>query len=341
MNARQGAKVNDTQLASMIAASVASAAIVLDPIAIARADEPCAHVVAPTDLPAEWADAVANLRRQIALLSAADCQSMTLLLEPREAGMRMVATTSDGRRTERIVTDPDGLVAVGIGLLMTIPVVPSATPPVPVPSAAPPGPSGLQPPTVVLHTAQDSAPRTIALWAGISAGIRLTAPTSLSVVDVEARTDIFFDRWLMMITLRSAVVSCLGEQGVDCDVYNDVSMGAGIGRRFQTSGPDVDLAFEPSVVVMHMEYDGVAGAEGQTVADTEVALRLDGSARLAVPVDRHWVLTLTLDLGIAPSMLASPTRLELPPGASAGAMPPPPFPAWSGGMRLGLSGALL
>ena len=55
--------------------------------------------------------------------------------------------------------------------------------------------------------------------------------------------------------------------------------------------------------------------------------------------DHRW-LTVTVDGGLAPSILASPTRLELPPGSAAGAGPLPAFPAWSGGVRVGASGAL-
>src|SRR5271165_1796375 len=108
-------------IASVLAASVASAAIVLDGSASARADEPCARIVAPAGLPAAWAGAVGALTKQIAQIPASDCQPMTLSLEPSEEGMRMVALTDDGRRAERTLGDPDSLVATALGLLLTIP----------------------------------------------------------------------------------------------------------------------------------------------------------------------------------------------------------------------------
>jgi len=339
--------VRGAELARMIAGSTAGVAFVLPPTAIAGADEPCARVVAPQDLSAPWAAAVADLRRQIAQLPPSDCQTMTLSLEPQEGGMRIVAVAGDGRRAERVAKHSESLVAMSLGLLMAIPgerlaesdaaPPPAATPPrppVPIPSEPP-----VASPVARATTAPE--PRTIGLLAGFSGGIRLTAPTSLSVLDVEARADIVFDRWLMLVTLRSALVSCLGQQGVDCDVYNDVSAGFGVGRRFRTSGPTIDVAFEPSLAVMHMEYDAAPAGEGQTLEDTEVVLRFDASARLAMPVDRHWALTVTLDGGLAPSMLTNPARLDLPAGTATGAAPPPPFPAWSGGVRLGALGALL
>jgi hypothetical protein len=123
-------------------------------------------------------------------------------------------------------------------------------------------------------------------------------------------------------------------------VYNDGSIGVGVGRRFSTGEANVDVAFVPSLVVMHMEYDGAG--EGAVVEGTEVAMRFDLSSRLAIPLNSRWALTLTLDGGAVPSMAIKPARLSLPVGAAAAdAQPPPPFPAWSVGVRIGASGALL
>ncbi|MGA7123396.1 MAG: hypothetical protein WBY94_25055 [Polyangiaceae bacterium] len=336
-------------------------AVALHPVASARADKPCAHVVAPSGLSPEWAAAVENLRKQIAELSAAECQPLTISIEAQEVGMRIVATASDGRRTSRTIKGPDVLSPVAIGLLITIPseptAAPAATPPPASAAAPPPSPPPLaRSPTAASTTAHpadartaervaphaiESSGRTIALWAGISGGIRLTAPTALSVLDVEARADLLIDPWLMLIAVRSALIACLGQQGVDCDVYNDVSIGVGVGRRFHVGAPDIDVAFEPSLVVMHMEYDGDSSGEGKTVVDTDTALRLDVSARLSIPFDPSWALTLTLDGGLAPSLLARPANIQLPVAGGTDAQTIPAFPAWSGGLRLGVSGALL
>jgi len=323
-----------TDLAQVLTASLASVAVVHDP----SAGDPCGRVVAPTQVSDAWAAAVAELDRQVAQLPASDCEGMTLSVEAQEGRMRVVAVTRDGRRASRLVERPESLVAVALGLLMSIPQAstPAATPS---PASRTPGPSEAPPPAAAPAPASAPASSPLALWAGLSGGLRLTAPTSLSVIDVEARGDILFGPWLMPVTLRSSLVSCLGQQGLDCDVYNDVSFGAGVGRRVRAGGSDIDFALEPSLVVMHMEYDG-AGAAG-VVAGTEVAMRFDLSARLAVPLNPHWFLTLTLDGGLVPSLLAKPVRLSLPQGAAADAQSPPPFPAWSGGVRVGASGALL
>ena len=182
------------------------------------------------------------------------------------------------------------------------------------------------------------APLAPSIWAGLTAGVRLTAPTAVTVLDVEGRLDVILGRWLLLSTIRSAVVSCLPGQGLDCDVYEDVSFGVGVGRRVRAGSAAVDFGVEPSVVWMHMEYDVPGGSEAQSVAGSEVALRVDASARLAVPLSESWALTVTIDAGLAPTMLQT-TRLEIP-ADLAGLPAPPPFPAWTGGVRVGASGAL-
>jgi len=265
---------------------------------------------------------------------------MTLTLEPADGAVRVVATAADGRRAERTVHHPASLLATALGLVMAIPTdaTPPAPPAAPPPSTSPPVAPPPPPPAAEARAVPPAAPRpAVAAWAGASAGVRLADPTNVTVLDVEARADLFLGPWLALASIRSAVASCLGRQGVDCDVYNDVSFGVGVGRRLQAGVAAVDVALEPSVVWMRMEYDGPAGTEGPGGQGDLVTLRVDASARLAVPLGPSWALTLTIDAGLAPSMAASPTRIPLP----AGAGDAPPFPAWTGGVRLGASGALL
>jgi hypothetical protein len=329
----------------MVAGGVAGVA--LSAVSAVRAEEPCARVVAAAGLPARWAGPVEELRRQIALLPASECRPMTLSVQPAAGAVRVDVLAADGRHAARDVSAPDGLVATALGLLLTIPAeapaasapaLPATPPPAVATSSAGPlrleGPSGVAP---LAASAPAGAARMV--WAGVGAGVRLTAPTGVTVLDAEARADVFFDRWLLLSTVRSALVSCLGGQGVDCDVYNDVSFGVGAGGRVRAGTAAVDLALEPSVVWMHMEYDADAGSEEHSVSGSEVTLRLDASARMAVPLSERWALTVTIDAGLAPVMLRT-TRVEVPP-AFSGAAAPPPFPAWTGGVRVGASGAIL
>lgn len=335
--------VKGAELARMIG-QAASLAVALVPTTPALAGEPCARVRAPSDLSPSWALAVDDLRRQIALLPSSDCQPMTLAIESSPGGgIRVVAMTSDGRLAEREVRREENLVATALGLIIAIPWQ-AAPPPAAVPSTPtpPPPPSSPAPGDLpVGHPSAAPKSREIALFTGLSAGLRLLAPSSAAVVDVEARADLLIDRWMLVASIRSALVSCLGVQGFDCDIYNDASFGVGVGRRIPAGSASVDVALEPSVVAMHMEYDRVPDSEGASVQGTEVALRIDASARLAVPVGQNWIITLTMDAGFAPALLAAPVQLDAPGGALASAPGAPVFPPFAGGLRIGASGALL
>jgi hypothetical protein len=331
-------------MARMIAGGAVGVAMAFG--ALARADETCGVTVVSEGLAPTWTGAIAELRAQIGRLAGSECQPMVLSVEPSDGWARVVATTPDGRRAARTVQRPEALLATALGLLMTIPAaetdVPS-TPPPPAPPAAIPAPKAVEtaptpsPPRLPAQV----YPQRIGVWAGLSAGLRLTAPTAVTVLDVEARGDVLFERWMLLATIRSAVISCVGQQGLDCDVYTDVSTGIGVGRRLRAGPAEVDVAFEPSLVVMHMEYDAYAGAEAQAWTGTLVTLRADLSARLALPIGNGWALTVTLDGGLAPTILANPTTLQPPAGAAPTTAQPPPFPAWTGGLRVGASGALL
>jgi hypothetical protein len=344
--------VKGAELARMIG-QAASLAVALVPTAPALAGEPCARVRAPSDLSPSWALAVDDLRRQIALLPSSDCQPMTLAIESSPGGgIRVVAMASDGRLAEREVRREENLVATALGLIIAIPwqaaPPPSAVPSTPTPHPPPPGspaPSDLPAghPSDPPQSSPKSSPksREIALFTGLSAGLRLLAPSSAAVVDVEARADLLIDRWMLVASIRSALVSCLGVQGFDCDLYNDASFGVGVGRRIPAGSASVDVALEPSVVAMHMEYDRVPDLEGSSVQGTEVALRIDASARLAAPVGQNWIITLTMDAGLAPALLAAPVHLDAPGAATASVPGAPLFPPFAGGLRIGASGALL
>jgi hypothetical protein len=307
----------------------------------ACAEEHCADVVVEGPLPPGWDASLATLRAQLVAMPGSECRPVTLTIAGEETGVRVVATARDGRRAERIARVPPELVPTVLGLLLAIPAEETpAAPPSEKPATQPPPPT-LAPTQVA--SPLPTAPRPFGLAAGLGAGIRLASPTGVLVLDVEARMDVLLERWLLFATIRSAVISCLGEQGVDCDVYNDVSLGVGVGRRFRAGVSSVDLGLEPSLVVMHMEYDlpspnEPSGDEDDSVDGTLVALRIDASARLSMPLSDRWSLTLTIDAGVTPQLLASPERLALPAG-TPGPLPPP-FPAWTGGIRIGASGAL-
>jgi hypothetical protein len=141
--------------------------------------------------------------------------------------------------------------------------------------------------------------------------------------------------WIVFTTLRSAVLSCLGEQGTDCDVYQDLDLGVGLARRFRAGAAFLDLGMSPSLTWMHMELDGAD--EAQSGGGQIFALRIDASGRMLVPVTASTDLTVTVGAGLSPTLLVSPARPTPPVGATTG----PPFPAFSGGVRIGFVTSVL
>ncbi|MGH7297248.1 MAG: hypothetical protein ACRELB_20080 [Polyangiaceae bacterium] len=309
----------------------------------------CAQLSVASDLPVAWASAVEALHVRLAGLGAADCLPMSLSIERGEAGVRIVAITPDGRRAERAVGQPADLVPVALGLVAALPPLPKPPEPSPAasrpPVASPPASPAPPPFSARPGSASPPAPEPgrlpsvamappLRVWLGLGTGVRLTAPQGLTVLDVEGRADLIRAPWLVFVTVRSAVLSCLGEQGVDCDVYEDVSAGAGLARRVRAGAALLDFGVSPSLAWMHMELDGVG--EEVSARGAVVALRLDGSARLAVPFGDSVSLTVTVDAGLSPTLLASPARLSSPAGGTA-----PPFPTFYGGVRIGFAAAVL
>jgi hypothetical protein len=307
---------------------IAAAGVVLALASKATASDAvaCVRLDAPSNAPALWREAIDELRARLAH-DAAGCTPTSLSIVVTEPQARIVATTADGRTTERTVHRPDALVATALGLTASIP-PDEPRPPAPTTSHAP-TPRETPPPAPALG-----------LSMGLSAGVRLTAPTAATALDLEARADFEVGSWLVLATVRAAPVSCLGLQGLDCDAYSDVGGGIGLGRKFRAGATALDLAFEPLVLAMHMEYDADNEDEDLSVEGTEVALFLDLSGRLDVPLGHGWALTVTVDGAVAPTVVAKPLQLPLPSGASSSDRLLP-FPAWMGGVRVGAMGTLL
>lgn len=268
---------------------------------------------------------------------------MTLTVEARDSSVRLVAIGEDGSRAERVVADPASLAPIALGLVLSIPPDPepreakappaSAAAPAPLaPGKAPPeggraaewgqpaGAAALQP------------AREVQAWLGASVGGRLSAPVAISMADVEGRADVLLDQWLLFAAFRYVPLGLASAQGVDSDVYREIAVSLGAGRRVHLGGNALlDAGVAPSLVAMRMETDRVAGDEGADQVANDIELRVGASFRLAVPVARRWAVTVTADADVAPGSVAAQRRV--------GSMPP--FPTWTGGLRVGASGALL
>jgi hypothetical protein len=366
-------------VAKMVVGSAATLALAFGgPRAARGADEPCATVQAARDLPPPWADAVKELERQLAQVPASECQRQTLSIELGEGGARVLAVASDGRRAERTVRKPAALTATALGLVMSIPPEGSAglAAPLPAPSAAPPAAPAASPTTASTaagapappapaaavdatpaptsssafpaFTGSSAAapppttPPSTAVWVGVGLGGRLAAPGSITMADIEARIDVLLGHWLLFASIRDVPVGLQSSQGIESDPYRELGVGIGAGRRFRLGTTALDVGLEPALAVMRMEVDlpqpQPSGQED--VSGTDVELRIGAFARLWLPLGPSWALTVTADTDVMPNNLVAPDRIDLPPGVVTNEAIPP-FPAWTGGLRLGVEGELL
>jgi len=163
------------------------------------------------------------------------------------------------------------------------------------------------------------------------------------MADVEARIDVLLGRWLVFAAIRDVPLGLQASQGIEADPYRELGAGIGAGRRFALAGATaVDVGVEPSLTVMRMEIDlpqpqpqATEGIHGE-----DVELRVGVFARLVLPLGNEWQMSVTADTDVAPSNLFTPTRIDVPAGVVVD-QPVPPFPAWTSGLRLGISGELL
>jgi hypothetical protein len=161
------------------------------------------------------------------------------------------------------------------------------------------------------------------------------------MIDVEVHADVVIDRWLLFLSFRDVPVGLFAQQGVDADAYQEVGAGLGAGRRFDLGLATLDVAFEPALVATRMEYDYPPGTEANGVQTTDVELRVGAVVRMGLPLSRTLRLTLTADTDLAPGNLTNPARIGPPSGVVLSGGEPTPFPAWTTGLRLGATGALL
>ena len=320
-------------LARFVFAGTASLAVLTGTVRGARAQEPCARLVAPPDLPPSWLEAVEELTREIAELPPTQCRPMTLVLEQVEGVVRLTAQAQDGQRAARVVAQPSMLVPIALGLVVSgapdtakedvspspparaIP--PANSPEVPVSSTS----SRPEPPTAAV-----ASPHPVAIWLGLAVGGRVGVPSTISMVEVEGRVDLRVDPLLFFLLFRNVPVGFVDGQGFDGDAYHESSIAFGVGRSFPLGRSLFDVSIAPSLVTMRLSKDSPEHARAN-----DVELRVGAAARLNVPLSPNWRLTLALDTDVIPDFLRSEERVE----------PLAAFPSWTTGLCLGVSGAVL
>lgn len=296
----------------------------------ARAAEPCARLDASPDLPPRWRSAVEDLAAQLSTLPSSPCTPVTLSIEAIDGAVRVVAQAADGRRAVRNVGDPSLLVSTALGLVISIPPDEAARAASPLASANPPavtasvaGPAAL-PASPVASAAAPS--RAVSVWLGVALGARYGVPSSVRMAAVEASADLRIDHLLLFVSFESAPIGFVAGQGSDGDAYRESSVAFGVGRSFPLASCTLDLSVAPSLVTMRLGRDVPTPARA-----SDVDLRVGALVRLNVPLSPAWRLTFTADTDVIPDGLRSAVRTD----------PLPAFPAWTTGLRAGVSGAVL
>lgn len=277
------------------------------------------RIRASADLAPEWANAVLQAQRDLAVSDGIDC--VDVLVEPSPGGgLRVSVTASDGRRAERFVWRRSALIPTIFGLVASIPAETTGE------SATEQGSSStwLWAPVWVDRLSAPSQPP-VEVWLGLATGTRLTRPAAFDMLDFEGRVDLVVRAWSLFGALRYSVAFS-GQTPRDSG-YSEVDVGVGAGRQFSLGATHLDVGFVPSLAMTRLEDDDETGLHG-----TVVELRVGASLRWSVPLNPFWRLTAAVDTEVAPEGLMRPVRVE---------SDLPPLPAWTGGVRLGASGKLL
>jgi hypothetical protein len=321
-------------LARFVVVGTASLAFLTGQARWARAQEPCAQVAAPPDLPEGWTEAVQDLTRALAELPSTECRPVILTVEPAGDGWQVVVEAPDGRRAARAIAQPSLLVPIALGLVISVPrdVPPDAPHTSSAVSTPTPGPSGeaaasTAPPTTPgPHAGVDVSSTRLGVWLGLAVGARVGVPSTVAMPDVEARADLRVDRLLLFVSFRNVPVGFVAGQGFDGDGYRESSIAFGVGRGFVFGRYLLDVSLAPSLVTMRLSEDTPVHAKAD-----DVELRVGVSARLNIPLSPSWRLTLAADTDVIPDFLRSEERVD----------PLPAFPSWTSGLHVGILGAVL
>ncbi len=310
----------------------------------ARGQAACAgiEVVGASDLSASWATATEDLRKQMPVAAPGACAAMTLTVQSDAEGQaRLVATSKDGRRAERLVDKPSSLGSMALGLVASLPpdemrgdvktmsapdqqtAPPSSTAPeITKPPTPTPAPTSQTP--AAANAASSDSPH---VWLGGGLGARAAEPSATGMLDLEAHGDLEVRHWFLTVSLRYG--SSIGETLTTSDAtYEETVIGIGVGRTFPIGKTALQILIEPSIASVTIDDDD--DANGSAGSRSEV--RAGAAVRWSIPLDNLWRFAISADSDLSPRSLAHYVYVD----SSL-----PPLPLWTGGLRLGVTGRLL
>jgi hypothetical protein len=267
----------------------------------------CQVVLQPEDADPAWQQAVRDLRAQLSTRASGDvdCGAIEVRAGGRETSIRF--TTRDGRRAERPVPAPGGLLAIVEALATTLPETPSQPDAPEESSAAPPKTVHDQPPQLgVLEPASTEATRARFLI-GASGGMRVgsAASTTFGLLSFGIGVGVNVGHWEVGVLgeYDPTQVSLPGSPpGLSMSAF---AVGLRAGRRDRVGPLDTAYGLSTAIVLTNETIDGASSgagaAAGMNQQGGQASLSEISEPRVGifagVVVPRHAKLRLRPELG--------------------------------------------
>jgi len=279
---------------------------------------PCTVVTSfdTATLAPEWREAVAVLRRQVALGSDDDCRLVAITLEREGTGIRVRARSADGAETSRLVVAPRSLAAVTFGLLAGIPRERHAS------NVAAPDPLELPPPEPpsarrAIAPAPFDTPSRVTL--SFATGARVGVPTTVLMAELELRADVVVHQWLLTLSLKADPIATSTHVPFDGDGYEETAIAFGVGREIRVGRSAFEITGGPGLAYTWMESDV------PVISGEFAQVRVGAVVRWGYAVSSSFRFTVTVDGELVPRALVNDHY-------QAGL---PAFPWFTSGLRLG------
>lgn len=271
-------------------------------------------------LEAPWLEQLSQACTDLAAIPDAD-RTASVLVSPRESGVEVEVTLSDGRSVTRSVRTPKALA----GTLEALLTVPGGTRPRPSFASDATGADLDHEIPGAKESAREEERRggRLGLELGGSLGARALGDGPIWAISSGVHAEVRRRAWLVGISLRwDTVPPKVVREPPDFEM-DTFSMGTTVARRFPSSLGQLDVGVAPRVA-----FDGQTAEVGMGQVDgARWDLRLGAFGRLRIG-GASTRLRIELDGEISPRYLRHEVRID--PGL-------PPLPAWTAGLAVGIS----